>query len=204
VVIVGGSGALFLAARHGKPAPGATTTTKPAATVPASGVAQKAKPMTWPLPHAIAGEVVATDERFDADGLRVQSTQKRDANQVRDEYRAILAALRAWLATTELPAARALARDFRVPPLNLVIVPQSMLDEAALFPDLPTDPGGSYTYRYIPNKRTLFVNDSKGFERNGLPDGVALHVLNPVNALSTDDILRLAEKFEQHYTSKAH
>ena len=204
VLVAGGAGATFLVARQLKPkAPAtkpaiATTTTTPKPT----GAAIKPKPMTWPLPASIAGEVVATDERFDGDQLRVQSTQKRDAAQVRDQYRAILAELRAWLATTELPAARALAADFRVPPLNLVIVPQSMLDDAALWPELPTDPNGSYTYRYIDKKRTLFVNDTKGFERHGLPDGVALHVLVPVAALSTDDILRLAEKFEAHYNSK--
>jgi hypothetical protein len=89
-----------------------------------------------------------------------------------------------------------------VPPLNLVVVPQAMLDDASLWPDLPTDKDASYTYRYVDKKRTLFVNDAKGFERHGLPDGVALHVLNPVAALSTDDILRLSENFERHYNSR--
>ena len=64
-----------------------------------------------------------------------------------------------------------------MPPLNLVIVPQAELDDASLWPDLPTDKGASYLYRYSRAKRTLFVNDAKGFERHGLPDGVALHVL---------------------------
>jgi serine/threonine-protein kinase len=202
VLVAGGAGATFLVARQLKPkAPAtkpaiATTTPKP------TGAAVKPKPMTWPLPASIAGEVVATDERFDGDQLRVQSTQKRDAAQVRDQYRAILAELRAWLTTTELPAARALAADFRVPPLNLVIVPQSMLDDAALWPELPTDPEMSYTYRYIDKKRTLFVTDRNGFEEHGLPDGVAAHVLYPVAALSDKDILRLSQKFEAHYNSK--
>ena len=202
VLVAGGAGATFLVARQLKPsAAKKAAATKPAAT-PASGAAVKPKPMTWPLPHAVAGEIIATDEKFDADQLRVQSTKKRDAAKVRDEYRAILADLRAWLATSTLPAVRALAKDFRVPPLNLVIVPQAMLDDASLWPDEPTDPNGSYTYRYKDTKRTLFVTDTKGFERHGLPDGVALHVLVPVTALSNDDIYRLAEKFEQHYGSK--
>ena len=201
VLLVGGAGATFLVARQLKPKPAATTT-KPAVAQPPTGAAAKPKPMSWPLPHAIAGEVVATDERFDPEQLRVQSTQKRDAAAVRDQYKQILAELRAWLTTTSLPAARAAAKEFRVPPLNLVIVPQAMLDDAALWPDDPTDPNGE-VYRYKDTKRTLFVPDAKGFERNALPVGVAVHVLAPVAALSTDDILRLAEKFEQHYSSKS-
>ncbi len=203
VLVVGGAGATFLVARQLQQRHAATR--PPAVATPAapSGEAARPKPMSWPLPHSIAGEVIATDERFEADQLRVQSTKKRDAAEVRDAYKQILGELRAWLATSKLPAARALAKDFRVPPLNLVIVPQGMLDDASLWPDDPTDPNGSYTYRYKDGKRTLFVSDTKGFERNGLPDGVALHVLAPVAALSTDDILRLAEKFAQYYNSKS-
>jgi serine/threonine protein kinase len=202
VLVAALAGTTFLVARHFAH-PQKATTTLPVKPPPPTGAAVQPKPpMTWPTPHAVAGEIVATDERFESDQLRVQSTQKRDANLVRDQYKQILGALRAWLATSDLPAARALSKDFRVPPLNLVIVPQKLLDDASLFPDLPTDPGSSYTYRYVDKKRTLFVNDGNGFERHGLPDGVALHVLNPVSALSTDDILRLSEKFEAHYNSK--
>ena len=63
-----------------------------------------------------------------------------------------------------------------------------MLDDGALLPGIPTNPGSTYALalRRRP-KRTLFVNDTKGFERQDLPYGVALHVLNPVAALSTDD-----------------
>ncbi|MCU1281788.1 MAG: hypothetical protein JWM53_5334 [bacterium] len=202
VLVAGLAGATFLVARRSA-RPTAQTTKLTPTPPPVSGVAAKPKPpMTWPTPHAVVGEIVATDEKFEADGLRVQSTQKRDAPTVRDEYKQILAELRAWLATSDMPAARALATDFKPPPLNLVIVPQRLLDDASAFPDMPTSSNG-YAYRYVDKKRTLFVNDAKGFERHGLPDGVALHVLNPVAALSTDDILRLSEKFEQHYNSKS-
>jgi serine/threonine-protein kinase len=208
VLVVGLAGTTFMVARHFKPGTSATTTTTTTtptgASASASGASAKPKKaMTWPLPHAVVGEVVATDEKFEGDGLRVQSTEKRDAAKVRDEYKQILAELKAWLATTNLAAARGLANDFVVPPLNLVVVPQAMLDDAALWPELPTDKDASYTYRYVDKKRTLFVNDTKGFERHGLPDGVALHVLNPVAALSTEDILRLSENFERHYNSRS-
>ncbi len=162
VLVAGGAGTIFLAARHWKPAaaPATTKTITPIAPKPKARAA-----MTWPTPHAIAGEIVATDERFETDGLRVQSTQKRDAVAVRDAYRDILAALRSWLATADLPAARALAKDFHPPPLNLVIVPQRMLDDGTLFPEMPTSPNSTYADRYHEKTRTMFVNDTKGFER---------------------------------------
>jgi hypothetical protein len=159
--------------------------------------------MSWPLPHAIVGEIVATDERFEADGLRVQSTEKRDANKVREEVRAILAELRVWLAESDVPAARAVAADFHPPPLNLVLVPQKMIDDGSLFPELPTHEGSTYPYRYIDKKRTLFMNDTKGFDRQDLPDGIAWHVLYWVPSVTPDQLGQLAEKFGLHYRTKS-
>ncbi len=204
VLVVAGAGATFLIARQlGKPAVTATKKATGASGATTAPVAKSQAKMSWPLPHSIAGEIVATDEKFEADGLRVQSTEKRDAAKVRAEVHAILDDLRAWLATTNVPAARALAADFHPPALNLVIVPQKLLDDGALFPELPTSSDSTYPYRYIPQKRTLFVNDTKGFERTTLPDGVATHVMMWVPALSNEDVNRLAEKFEQHYMSKS-
>jgi tRNA A-37 threonylcarbamoyl transferase component Bud32 len=206
VLVVAGAGATFLIARQinksaAPPKPAAAPKPAPA---PAPAPKPAAKPpMTWPTPHALAGQTVATDERFDADGLRVQSSQKRDVRAVRDAYVAILGELRGWLATVDVAAARALASDFRVPPLNLVIVPQAQLDDASLWPGFPTSAGMTYPSRYVDSKRTLFVNDTRGFERGDLAYGVALHVLTPVAALSDSDVLRLSEKFEGYYNSKA-
>jgi hypothetical protein len=177
----------------------------PAATAsPPSGAAAKARPTpVWPTPHAFVGEVITTDERFDADGLRVQSTQKRDAAKVCDAYRDVLGELRAFLAASDVAAARAVAADFHPPPLNLVIVPQAQLDEAALWPGLPANEGMTYTSRYILAKRTLFVNDTRGFERHDLAYGVAQHVLSPVAAVDNDTLGLLAEKFERRYNNRS-
>ena len=200
VLIAGGAGATFLAARQlnkpARPAPSAAPS-RPAATT-----AQPPKPVGWPTPHALAGETVAVDERFEADALRVQSVKKRDAAAVRGAYRQIVAELRAFLATADVPAARALAAELHAPPLNLVIVPQALLDAPALWPEEQLSPDSTYPSRYVPKKRTLFVNDGPGFEQRDLPYGVALHVLTPVSSLSNPDILRLAEKFELHYNQK--
>ncbi len=208
VVLVAGlaGGTVLLLRQLDKPRPTkrAATTTPSGGTQAPSGTTPKARPpMSWPTPHAIAGETVATDERFEADGLRVQSTQKRDAAKVRDAYRDVLASLRAFLATSDVPAARKLAADFRAPPLNLVIVPQAQLDQASLWPDLPTNAGSTYASRYVPQKRTLFVNDSKGWERRDLAGGVAQHVLAPVAAIDDATLERIVEKFEAHYTSQS-
>jgi serine/threonine protein kinase len=203
VLVAAGAGATFLVARQlSKRVDDRPSTIDSKKPVKPVAKAAERPAMSWPLPHSVVGEIVATDEKFEADGLRVQSTQKRDAAKVRDDVRAILAELRAWLATSDVPAARALAADFHPPPLNLVIVPQKLLDDGSLFPDMPNSPNG-YTYRYIEKKRTLFMNDSKGFERQDLPDGIALHVLTWVPALSTEEVLSLSEKFEQHYMSKS-
>jgi hypothetical protein len=52
----------------------------------------------------------------------------------------------------------------------------------------------------VAGKRTLFVNDSAGFETRDLPYGVALHLFSPVAALSDDQLLSLARKFEADYS----
>ncbi len=206
VLVAGGTGATFLLARQ------MAHPTKPAVTTGAGSgsAAPKAppvkpappKPAAWLVPHAVAGETLATDETFKADGVRVQSTARRDPALVRDAYRSVLGELRTFLAASDVPAARALAAKFSAPPLNLVVVPQATLDTPSLWPDFKLSANSTYASRYLPAKRTLFVNDSTGFAHRDLPYGVALHVLTPVQSLSNDDILQLAEKFEGYYNLK--
>jgi len=131
----------------------------------------------------------------------VQSVRKRDPAAVRTAYLAVLARLRAFCAAQTEPAVRALAQQQHLPPLNLVIVPQAMLDAPALWPDYQLSADSTYASRYVPGKRTLFVNDSAGFESRDLPYGVALHILSPVASLSDDQLLQVAKKFEASYSS---
>jgi len=204
VLVAGAAGATFLGARHLAHRAETTTspTPPPAITPPASGSKPLHVAPRWPVPHSVAGETVATDQTFKDDALRVQSVHARDADAVRAAYRDVLGALRDFLAASDLPAARTVAADFKAPPLNLVIVPQATLDAPTLWPEYPLSADKTYPSRYVAPKRTLFVNDSAGFERRDLPYGVALHVLTPVAALSDADIVRLAEKFEGHYNEK--
>jgi serine/threonine protein kinase len=214
VLVAGGAGATFLAARHfakkpvGSSGLGVGSQTQSSRPNPRPNLKPPTPnpqlPTKFLTPHSIAGLTVATDERFEADGVRVQSTQKRDAAKVRDAYRNILAELRLFLGSVETPAARALAASELHPaPLNIVVVPQSMLDAPALWPSFPLTAGSTYPSRYVPEKRTVFVNDGSGFERSDLPFPVANHVLYGVTALSDQDVLRLSEKFELYYNSKS-
>jgi serine/threonine-protein kinase len=212
VLVAGGSGATFLLARHlNKPVGGSglgAGSQKPDHPTPAPNLKPPTPnpqpPTKWAIPHTIAGLVLLTDERFEAERLRVQATKKLDTAPVREAYGAILAELRRFLASVDVPAARALAKSELHPaPLNVVVVPQGMLDDAKLWPNMPTNEGSTYTSRYVLEKRTLFVNDAPGFEQRDLPYGVALHVLWPIAAVSNDDVFRLAEKFEGYYNSKS-
>ena len=111
VLIAGGAGATFLLARQ------MAHTTQPAVTTRrrrvedraaerAAGQAGAAKPR-WLVPHAVAGETLATDETFKADGVRVQSTAKRDPALVRDAYRSVSASCgRSWPRAMCRPRAR--------------------------------------------------------------------------------------------------
>jgi hypothetical protein len=108
-------------------------------------------------------------------------------------------ALVEFLRTAEPAAARTADASL---PLNLVIVPQSVLNRGDLWPGYHLSAESTYPSRYIEPRRTLFVHDAAGFERE-LPYGLALHVLAPVRALSNDDCLRLAEKFEAVFLARS-
>jgi hypothetical protein len=144
--------------------------------------------------------LLATDETFAGDGLRVQAVTRRNAATARTQYLAVLRGLRTFLAASDLAVAREQARGPQPPPLNLVIVPQPILDQPALWPGVHVSADSTYPSRYVAPEQTLFVNDGPSFERD-LPYGVALHALTPVRTLSTADLLSLAEKFEAYYNS---
>jgi hypothetical protein len=94
------------------------------------------------------------------------------------------------------------AKLWRPPPLNIVIVPQAVLDDGNRWPGFVTSPDNTYPTRYVPVRRTLFVNDTPGFVGRELPFGVALHELSAIAGVPTSDCVPLAEKFEAYYNSK--
>jgi hypothetical protein len=90
-----------------------------------------------------------------------------------------------------------------IPPLNLVIVRQALLNDPALWPDYQLDPKSTYPSRYVPTRSTLFIASNAGFERKELPYGVALHLLARAPELTNEECLTLSEKFQSYYLSGA-
>jgi hypothetical protein len=153
----------------------------------------------WLAPHAVPDVKLAVDEKYEADGVRVQAAAPRDPAEVRDRYRAIVSSLRTFMRGEKQLAAFA---DAPVAPLTIVVVPQAVLEDARRWPGYTIKGDMSYPSRYVDTRRTLFVADAKGFESQELPYGVAVHALAPVRTLSNDQLLSLAEKFEAYYTSQ--
>jgi serine/threonine-protein kinase len=203
VLLVGGAGATVMIARtlsrHSSSATPGGEGDKPV--VKAVSPARPKEPL-WPPPHALANLPLVEDHTYDGDGLRVQSTSKRDLQSVRDGYLSLLPALRQFFQESTRAALVDAAKDWSPRPLNVVIVPQTVLDDPDRWPGYPTSPDSYYPSRYVSGKRTLFVNDTPGFIARDLPFGVALHILSTVPSVSDSDCVRLAEKFEGYYNSK--
>jgi tRNA A-37 threonylcarbamoyl transferase component Bud32 len=157
----------------------------------------------WPAPYAIRDVALAVDQTFDSDKLRIQSAAPRDVTRVRDRVQEAEKLLREFLAASQSAGARALAARFQAPPLTLTVVPPGILSRPDLWPGYNLEPGKSYGSRYVEPHKTLFVADAAGFERRELAYGIALHVMAPEKALSTDDCLDLADKFEAWYLAHA-
>jgi hypothetical protein len=161
-----------------------------------------ATPAHFPVPHQVAGVTVQVDRSFPADGLRIQSVLPRDTARLAAKVREISTALRLFLGRATQAAARG-AAGASIRPLNLVVVPESVLNKPELWPGYRLDAESTYPSRYVEAKSTLFVADTVGFERRELPYGVALHVLAPLRDLSNEECLALAEKFQAEFLAKS-
>jgi serine/threonine-protein kinase len=161
-----------------------------------------AKP-AWPSPYALRELALSVDQTFDADKLRIQSAAPRDLTALRQRVQEAKSLLRQFLAASQPAGARALAARFAPLPLTVTVVPAAILNRNDLWPGYNLEPGKSYGSRYVEPHKTLFVADTPGFERRELAYGIALHVLAPEKALSTDECLDLADKFEAYYLAHA-
>ncbi len=148
----------------------------------------------WPAPYAVPGLPLTVDQTFEGERLRLQSAAARDVSSLRGRYQEVIRLLREFLALSTLPSARQLAVRFAPPPLTVTVVPQSILNRPDLWPGFDIKPDKTYPSRYVEPHRTLFVADVPGFERRDLAYGIALHVLAPERALSTDDCLDLGRQ----------
>ncbi len=153
------------------------------------------KAPSWPAPYTLAGVVMATDQSFATDGLRVQSVVPRDATVVRDAYLRILPRLKTFLSAQPDPATKTVADRLKSLPLNVALVPQALLNRPDLWPGVHIAPDRNYPSRYIATHRTLFLADSSDYLSGDLAYGVALHILVREAALSTERCVDLAERF---------
>jgi hypothetical protein len=197
---VAAAGAVAALYRFGHPPREAPPVSRASASLAAPA---KTAQLRWPEPYAVPGLTLATDQRFDAERLRVQSATARNPAQLRKRVSEALRLLHEFLAASPLPEARVLAARFSPPPLTVTVVPQAILNRAELWPGFDIEADKTYPSRYVEPHQTLFVADTPGFERRDLAYGLALHVLAPERSLSTELCLQLAEKFEAYYQSRA-
>jgi serine/threonine-protein kinase len=153
----------------------------------------------WIAPHAVAGLTLSSDQTFDTDQLRIQSASPRDLARVRERAIESQKLLQKFLAEQQAPSVRAL--KIQPLPLTITVVPQAILNRPDLWPGFEIKSDSTYPSRYIAGKRTLFVNDAKGFERRDLAYGIALHVLAPL--MPDAECLDLADKFETYFAAHA-
>jgi hypothetical protein len=192
VALVGAAAGLFRMRHSAAPPAVVRPTPAPVAQKPA-----------WPPPYAIRELTLAVDQIFETDKLRIQSAAPRDLSALRERVREASSLLREFLAASPSAGAKAVAAHFSRPPLTLTVVPPPILSRPDLWPGYNLEPGKSYGSRYVEPHKTLFVADAPGFERRELAYGVALHILVPEKALSTDECLDLADKFEAYYLAHA-
>jgi serine/threonine-protein kinase len=156
----------------------------------------------WPAPYKVPGVQLTVDQSFEGDRLRVQSAAARDPASVRQRYDEAVRLLGDFLRSAKNPHVGATALDQRAP-LTVAVVPQAILNRADLWPGFDIRPDKTYPSRYVEPRRTLFIADAAGFERRDLAYGVALHVLGPERALTNDEYIDLAVKFEAYYLAHA-
>ena len=156
----------------------------------------------WPDAYSVPDVILHTDERLAEAGLRVQSTRVLSHDEVLDvaaRYAAIVRELNTFLVTDPKLAGTKPVTS----PLNLVTVPEAVLNDPKRWPGFGVEIGRSYGSRYVDPRHTLFVADSPRYLDRELPYGVALHVLTPIDALSNDAVFELAERFAASHLKNA-
>jgi serine/threonine-protein kinase len=202
VALVGAGAAVFSLTHHRTPSPSPSPSPSIVRSIPGTmTTSPRPETKSSPAPYVIRELMLNVDQTFESDNLRIQSVAARDPATLRQRVQEARRLLRDFLGASGVAAARGAAANFS--PLTVTVVPQGILSRADLWPGYPLEPGKSYGSRYVEPHRTLFVADSPGFERRDLAYGIALHVLAPEKALTTDECLDLADKFEAFYLNHA-
>jgi len=199
VVALAAGGGLYLVLKPKEVAPPPENKLGDGKTAVNSSVKTPVKP-TFVEPHVLPGQILAVDQTFETDGLRIQSIGQRDLAPLRQRYLDIVGALHQFMLKSAFPDVQKAAAESPLP-LTLVVVPQTILDKPSLWPGFDLRGDSSYPSRYVQKKRTLFVADAPGFDQKELPYAVTLHVLSPIRSLSNTEVSALAEEFDRTYAS---
>ena len=143
-----------------------------------------------PLHRVARAQAWRVDRRFSEISLRVLAIKQVDAEFVARRYRRCRAGYRDYL------AGQGLVFDFRIGPLNLALVPQTLLNDRRHWPDARADV--DYPTRYVAPSAALYVQDGPGGLDRDLYYGLALHFCAriPDRKLSNERCYQLAEGFE--------
>ncbi|MBW2732104.1 MAG: serine/threonine protein kinase [Deltaproteobacteria bacterium] len=145
----------------------------------------------WSAPHHVAQALtMKVDQRFEALGLRVMSTEAMDAKAVATFYDK---ARKAYLTFLQQEGIRL---NVQIGTLNLVLVPQKMLNNPAHWSD--AKPGIDYPTKYLAPAQTLYVQNGKGHQHSDLPYGLGLHFCALIRQLSNARCVDLAEGYERY------
>ncbi|PID37990.1 MAG: hypothetical protein CSA65_00830 [Proteobacteria bacterium] len=159
------------------------------------GSAAAKPPPSWPPLHRVARTLKATvDRRFPKERLRVVSVRQRDADELARLYKRAREAYGAFL------AAEGINLRVQVGPLNLVLLPQSVLNSSEHWPGVK--PNVDYPTRYLAAASTLYVRDDPSARTTDLPYGLALHFCARVAQLSNNRCLELAGAFETYLAKR--
>ena len=155
--LLAGAGGVLLVRGMSKRADEEARTAASGAGPASAAAAVAAPPERWPEPHRLPGLALAVDRRFAPDQIRVLSVEPRDPDRVRTSV------VRARRDFAAFAAGRGLQGAIEPGPLNLVIVPQPVLCEPAVY-ESGRAPAGCETSDswYRPRERTLFLPHEEG------------------------------------------
>lgn len=123
------------------------------------------------------------------------SVRERDADELAAFYQRARGAYGAFLREEGINL------KVLVGPLNLVLVPQAVLNSKEHWSGVK--PNVDYPTRYLAPASTLYVRDDPSARKTDLPYGLALHFCARVAQLSNRRCLELAGAFEKYLAKRA-
>lgn len=133
---------------------------------------------SWPAPLLVAGVKFETDQTFGPPELvRILATRKLDAAHLARTYATARARFVDYVNRQNTGAA------VEIKPLNVVIVPSTVMCDPRLYEPKPAPEGCEKTRFLYPEFFTLYLPDDENLDLVNLPEGTALHLCMSTSAL---------------------